>query len=83
MSWPLQPSTVDQVTNEFEMVIGYDLYFWFGNRMGLTQMEIQFLTAHLPYPPASGGRRREFELISRLGKHFKIHLCLLTSDPDR
>ena len=50
--------------------------------MGLPQMEILFLTAHLPYPPASGGRRREYELISRLGKYFKIHLCSLTSDPE-
>jgi glycosyltransferase involved in cell wall biosynthesis len=42
-------------------------------------MEILFLTAHLPFPPASGGRRREFELVSRLGKNFKIHLCSLTT----
>ena len=45
-------------------------------------MKILFLTAHLPFPPASGGRRREFELISRLGKRFEIHLCSLTTDPD-
>jgi glycosyltransferase involved in cell wall biosynthesis len=49
--------------------------------MGLPQKEVLFLTAHLPYPPASGGRRREFELVSRLGKYFKIHLCSLTSEP--
>lgn len=29
----------------------------------LLLMKILFLTAHLPYPPFSGGRRREFELI--------------------
>jgi len=51
--------------------------------MGLPQMEILFLTAHLPYPPASGGRRREFELISRLGKYFKIHLCSLTFEAEK
>ena len=45
-------------------------------------MEVLFLTAHLPYPPASGGRRREFELISRLGKYFRIHLCSLTFEPE-
>jgi polysaccharide biosynthesis protein PslH len=37
-----------------------------------------FLTAHLPYPPLSGGRRREFELISRLSRSFEIHLCSIT-----
>jgi glycosyltransferase involved in cell wall biosynthesis len=50
--------------------------------MGLPQLEVLFLTAHLPYPPASGGRRREFELISRLGKYFRIHLCSLTFEPE-
>jgi glycosyltransferase involved in cell wall biosynthesis len=50
--------------------------------MGLPELEVLFLTAHLPYPPASGGRRREFELISRLGKYFRIHLCSLTSEPE-
>jgi glycosyltransferase involved in cell wall biosynthesis len=48
-------------------------------------MKILFLTAHLPYPPLSGGRRREFELISRLSKSFEIHLCSITKswDTDR
>src|ERR671933_407618 len=41
-------------------------------------MKILFLTAHLPYPPFSGGRRREFELISRLSKSFEVHLCSIT-----
>ena len=41
-------------------------------------MRILFLTAHLPFPPFSGGRRREFELIARLGKDFEIHLCSIT-----
>ena len=45
-------------------------------------MKILFLTAHLPYPPASGGRRREFELVQRLGKKFEIHLCSLTASPE-
>jgi glycosyltransferase involved in cell wall biosynthesis len=43
-------------------------------------MRILFLTAHLPFPPASGGRRREFELLSRLGKKFEVHLCSLSTD---
>lgn len=41
-------------------------------------MKILFLTAHLPYPPFSGGRRRELELISRLSRSFEIHLCSTT-----
>jgi polysaccharide biosynthesis protein PslH len=41
-------------------------------------MRILFLTAHLPFPPLSGGRRREFELISRLSSRFEIHLCTVT-----
>ena len=45
-------------------------------------MRILFLTAHLPFPPASGGRRREFELISRLGNDFEMHLCSLTETPE-
>lgn len=45
-------------------------------------MRILFLTAHLPYPPASGGRRREFELIVRLSKNFEIYLCSLTEAPE-
>ncbi|HZA71074.1 MAG TPA: glycosyltransferase family 4 protein [Nitrososphaeraceae archaeon] len=45
-------------------------------------MRILFLTAHIPFPPASGGRRREFELISRLGNDFELHLCSLTESPD-
>ena len=43
-------------------------------------MKILFLTAHLPFPPASGGRRREFELVSRLGRNFDIYLCSLSSN---
>jgi len=45
-------------------------------------MRILFLTAHLPFPPASGGRRREFELISRLAINCEIHLCSLTEAPE-
>ncbi|MDF2769721.1 MAG: glycosyltransferase [Nitrososphaeraceae archaeon] len=41
-------------------------------------MRILFLTAHLPFPPFSGGRRREYELLSRLGKDFEIYLCSIT-----
>jgi glycosyltransferase involved in cell wall biosynthesis len=44
----------------------------------LLLMKILFLTAHLPYPPFSGGRRREFELISRLSRSSEVHLCSIT-----
>ena len=44
----------------------------------LLLMKILFLTAHLPYPPFSGGRRREFELIFRLSRSFEVHLCSIT-----
>jgi glycosyltransferase involved in cell wall biosynthesis len=44
----------------------------------LLLLKILLLTAHLPYPPLSGGRRREFELISRLSRNFEIHLCSIT-----
>src|SRR5262245_10221577 len=43
-------------------------------------MKILFLTAHLPFPPASGGRRREYELVSRLGRKFEVCLCSLSTD---
>jgi glycosyltransferase involved in cell wall biosynthesis len=45
---------------------------------GFSAMRILVLTAHLPFPPLSGGRRREFELISRLGTNYEIHLCAIT-----
>jgi glycosyltransferase involved in cell wall biosynthesis len=41
-------------------------------------MKVLYLTAHLPFPPISGGRRREFELISRLGREYDLHLCSVT-----
>jgi glycosyltransferase involved in cell wall biosynthesis len=41
-------------------------------------MKVLFLTAHLPFPPISGGRRREFELITRLGREHDLHLCSIT-----
>ncbi|HEV3474443.1 MAG TPA: glycosyltransferase family 4 protein [Actinomycetota bacterium] len=44
------------------------------HRRGGARPEILFLTGHLPYPPVSGGRRREFELITRLAPEFGLHL---------
>ncbi|HEX2173976.1 MAG TPA: glycosyltransferase family 4 protein, partial [Dehalococcoidia bacterium] len=42
-------------------------------------MRILFLSCHLPYPPISGGRRREYELLTRLSRHHEIHLCCLSN----
>lgn len=41
-------------------------------------MRILLLTAHLPFPPVSGGRRREYELITRLARNNELHLCSVT-----
>lgn len=38
--------------------------------MGRTR--VLFVTCHLPYPPYSGGRRREFELLRRVGRDFDV-----------
>ena len=43
---------------------------------------VLFLTGHLPYPPISGGRRREYELLARLGGDFDIHLFVLSKTPE-
>jgi glycosyltransferase involved in cell wall biosynthesis len=42
---------------------------------------VLFLTGHLPYPPLSGGRRREFELVSRLSHRFAFHLVVVSKTP--
>lgn len=39
---------------------------------------ILFLTCHLPFPLISGGRRREFELLSRLASRFDVHLVAVS-----
>jgi glycosyltransferase involved in cell wall biosynthesis len=39
---------------------------------------VLFLACHLPYPPFSGGRRREYELIRRLSDVFDIHVCAVS-----
>jgi glycosyltransferase involved in cell wall biosynthesis len=71
-----------QIMSDLKVLLDMFSNFSIAKKMGFPQMEVLFLTAHLPYPPASGGRRREFELISRLGKYFKIHLCSITFEPE-
>jgi polysaccharide biosynthesis protein PslH len=41
-----------------------------------TRPEVLFVSGHLPYPPVSGGRRREFELLDRLSDRFAFHLMV-------
>src|SRR5437764_183681 len=37
---------------------------------------VLFLCCHLPWPPISGGRRRELELIRRVADRFDVHLVV-------
>jgi glycosyltransferase involved in cell wall biosynthesis len=37
-----------------------------------------FITCHLPYPVTSGGRRREYELVTRLAREHDVHLLTFT-----
>jgi glycosyltransferase involved in cell wall biosynthesis len=37
---------------------------------------VLFITGHLPYPPVSGGRRRELELITRLAGRYRFRLLV-------
>ncbi|HEX2057120.1 MAG TPA: glycosyltransferase [Actinomycetota bacterium] len=39
---------------------------------------VLFVACHLPYPPYSGGRRREYELIRRVGDTFDVTLCAVS-----
>jgi glycosyltransferase involved in cell wall biosynthesis len=39
---------------------------------------VLFLTSHLPYPPVSGGRRREYELLRRLAANHEIFVCAVS-----
>lgn len=43
-------------------------------------MKILMLTPYLPYPPASGGQVRSFNLIKVLGKKHQIHLVALIKE---
>jgi glycosyltransferase involved in cell wall biosynthesis len=41
-------------------------------------MRVLFLTCHLPFPPVSGGRLREHELLKRLAADVDVHVCAVT-----
>src|SRR5437763_5292797 len=42
---------------------------------------VLFLSCHLPWPPLSGGRRRELELIRRLCDRFDVRLVVISKTP--
>jgi glycosyltransferase involved in cell wall biosynthesis len=41
-------------------------------------MRLLFVTCHLPYPPHSGGRLREHELLARLTQRYDVHVAAVT-----
>jgi glycosyltransferase involved in cell wall biosynthesis len=41
-------------------------------------VRVLFLTCHLPYPPVSGGRLREHELLRRIGGDCDVHLVVVS-----
>lgn len=43
---------------------------------------VLYLTHHLPWPPISGGRLREAELIARLASRFAIEIVAVSKAPD-
>ncbi len=49
------------------------------------RLRVLYISAHLPYPPWSGGRRRELEFIRRLSRRVDFTLCVSsrTYDEDR
>ncbi|HEX2193930.1 MAG TPA: glycosyltransferase family 4 protein [Candidatus Limnocylindria bacterium] len=40
--------------------------------------QVLFITGHLPYPPISGGRRRELELLTRLAPDHDLHVLAIS-----
>src|SRR3982750_572338 len=46
-------------------------------------MRLLFVTCHLPYPPHSGGRLREHELLARLTQRHDIHVAAVTKTLDQ
>ena len=44
----------------------------------MTRPRVLFLTCHLPYPPISGGRLREHELLTRVAGDFDVHFCVVS-----
>jgi glycosyltransferase involved in cell wall biosynthesis len=47
-----------------------------------TGLRVLYLTHHLPFPPVSGGRRRDYELIRRLGRDARVHVVAISKTYD-
>jgi glycosyltransferase involved in cell wall biosynthesis len=43
---------------------------------------VAYLTSRMPYPPTSGGQRREYELLKRASESADVHLFVVTQQPD-
>ncbi len=56
---------------------------WAGPCASAARGRVLFISCHLPWPPVSGGRRRELELITRLAAHFDIHLVVVSKTPEQ
>lgn len=52
---------------------------WGGNE-GFPELKILFLTYGVPWPPDSGGRIRDFNLLRSLAPHAEIVLCCFAKD---
>ena len=50
--------------------------------MTVSSPRVLFLTHHLPYPPLSGGRRRDYELLKRVGPRLTTHVCAVSKTFD-
>lgn len=46
------------------------------------QLSIIYVTNNLPYPPVSGGQLREFQMLTRLGRNFQVHLVTFVKNTD-
>jgi glycosyltransferase involved in cell wall biosynthesis len=47
----------------------------------VSRPRLLFLSCHLPWPPISGGRRRELELLKRISQRFEVHLVAVSKTP--
>jgi polysaccharide biosynthesis protein PslH len=43
---------------------------------------VVFVTCHLPYPPSSGGKRREFELLRLISESWRVELYAVCKDQE-
>ena len=45
-------------------------------------MRVLWISSHLPYPPISGGRLREYELLRRLARYDDVHVVAVSEAAD-